>query len=324
MRIALLPFLVPALCLAQGQGNPRLVFEAPDFDFGQVAPAAVVKHAFRVTNAGDAPLTISRLVPGCGCTSALAGKETLAPGESTALEVTFNTAGESGGIRKSVRVFSDDPIEPVQAVYFEAKVLPEVHASAEAVLFQDLTRADRPKASVKLTSGTGRPIRVDGPPRPGTPWLGVAFREDGNDLWVDFDLLADRLPKDKLQGTGTIALRLLNPGPSEVNLGVRWELRSAVTASPARVAWAEPAGRALHAAVHLEHREHLAFRVLRVRTTSPLLHAALASSRSAPLQTIQLTLSAQARPGDYEEKLVLVLDTPGHPELEVRVSAALR
>ena len=324
MRIALLPFLVSAICLAQGQGRPRLVLDAPDHDFGQIAPDTVVRHRFKVSNAGDADLTISRLVPGCGCTSVLAGKGTLAPGESTELEVAFNTAGESGGVRKSVQVASNDPVQPVQTLFFEAKVMPEVWTATDRVLFQDLNRQDHPKASVKLNSGTGRPIQVDRVTRPEAPWLGLATRADGNDLWVDLDLAASRLPGDKLSGTDTVALNLLNPGPSVVKLSVRWELRAPVVASPVRVAWSGPAGRDLRASIHLEHREDRPFRILSVRTSNPLLQAALPASRSAPRQTVRLTLSSLAKPGSYEEKALLTLDTPGHPELEIRVSAALR
>ena len=73
MRTALLLLLAPAMCLAQAQGRPRLVLEAPDFDFGQVVPGTVLKHRFTATNGGDAALSISRLQPECGCTTALVG-----------------------------------------------------------------------------------------------------------------------------------------------------------------------------------------------------------------------------------------------------------
>ena len=109
---------------------PRLILEAPDFDFGEVTPGTVLKHQFKATNAGDAALSISRLQPECGCTTAVVGKKTLAPGESTELEADFNTAGESGSVRKMVQVTSDDPASPVQNLYFEARILEGVSLSS--------------------------------------------------------------------------------------------------------------------------------------------------------------------------------------------------
>jgi hypothetical protein len=321
VRHSLLLMLVPAICSAQG--HPRLVLDAPDFDFGRVAEGTVLHHRFKATNAGDAPLTITRLLPGCGCTSAVMGKSLLAPGESTGLEVTFNTTGESGSVRKSVQVVTDDPDAPLQSLYFEAKVLLDVTPSSDQVLFLDLTREAHPKASIKLTSGTGLPIKVGAIDLPEAPWLGVSTRAEGNDLWVDFDLAAARLPMNQLHGTDTIVMHLENPAPSVVKLAVRWEVRAPVSASPARVAWTGASGQDLRATVRLQHRQQRPFRILSARTSSPLLRVAVSPSGSAPVQLVQLTLSSAATPGSYQETVFLTLDTPGHPVLEIRVVAYL-
>ena len=324
MRTVSLLLLASAVCLAQAQGHPRLILEAPDFDFGQVAQGTVLRHRFTATNGGDAALSISRLQPECGCTTALVGRKTLAPGESTELEVAFDTSGESGSVRKRVQVNSDDPASPVQNLYFEARLLEGVSVSSDRVLFPGLTRADAPRSSVKLTSGTGQPIRVVTLDRSDAPWLRVDTRPDGNDLWVDFRLQASRLPKNRLADTDTLVLHLANPEPSAVKLEVQWELRAPVTAVPERVAWAEPAGHDLTATVRMRQNERKPFRILAARTSNPLLRVAILSAKPAPVQEIRLTLASSAKPGAYQEKAYLTLDTPGHPVMEVRVAAALR
>jgi hypothetical protein len=324
MRMPLLALIVPALCLAQTPARPRMTLDALQHDFGKVPGASVVSHRFKVTNAGDAPLTISRLNPSCGCTSTVVGRETLAPGESTELEVTFNSAGALGPVLKSVQVVSDDPELPIRTLTFTADVLPEVKASPEEVRFEDLERGSRPQASVKVASGTGRPIQLGDVRLSEAPWLGVTTRMENKDLWVDFDLLASRLPQDKLSGTDTVTLQLANPNHSEVKLSVHWELRAPVTATPARVAWSEPAGQDLRASVQLASRDHKPFRILSARTSNPLLMVSGLSPRAAVSQGVQLRLSPAAAPGTYEEKAFLTLDSPGHPEFEIRVAASLR
>lgn len=323
MRLAALALFVPALCLAQTQEVPRMALDSLHHDFGRLAPDTQAAHRFTITNAGNAPLVIGPVNPSCGCTSTVVGRQTLAPGESTELEVTFNTAGLKGVARRTVEVRSNDPIEASQTLSIEAEVLGDVLPSTETVLLQDLVPRDRRKVSVKLASATSQAIVVTGVDLSPAPWLGVATREAGKDLYVDFDLLARRLPPGKLYGTDTAALHLNNPRPSVVNLSVRWEVRAPVRATPERVAWAEPAGQELLQPVRLESRAHKPFRILSARTSSPLLQVRDLSPRAAASQTVQLLLSAAALPGVYDERAFLTLDTPGHPEFEIRVAASL-
>jgi hypothetical protein len=324
VKLSQLALFVPAICLAQAPGQPKLVLDSTDFDFGKIDPDATVSHRFKASNAGNGPLTISRLSPSCGCTSTLAGKNILAPGESTELEITFNSYGQSGSIRKSVTVFSDDPSEPTRTLTFEAEVKPYITVTPDHVLFRDLARTDRRKTSVRLSSETGRAIQVNDVSLSTAPWLGVATREVGNDLWVDLDLLARKLPPGKLTGTDTIALRLFNPQPSIVNLRVTWELRVPVISTPAQVAWAEPAGQTLRAFLKLKSRDRQPFRIVSTRTSNPMLTVAEIKPGAAVQHDVQVLLSSEAKPGVYEEKAFLTLDTPGHPEFEIRVSASLR
>ena len=133
MRLTFLALLVPAICMAQTVGQPRLRLDEPHYEFGRIAPGATVTHRFKASNEGDRPLTISRLNPSCGCTSTLVGKSTLAPGESTELEVTFNAAGHPGLNQKSVEVVSDDPTQPVQTLSFGAEVMQDIEPAVQCM-----------------------------------------------------------------------------------------------------------------------------------------------------------------------------------------------
>ncbi|MGA2082289.1 MAG: DUF1573 domain-containing protein [Holophaga sp.] len=234
MRPLLFALCLPALALVQAQARPRLVLDAPDFDFGKLAPNAIVTHGFIATNAGDTPLTIARLTPGCGCTSSIAGKSTLAPGESTTLEVTFHSAGNSGHVKKTVALSCDDPDRPEQMLTFEAEIQADVIVPTPDVWFRDLDPASYPTASVMVESGTGQPLALTDVKLSRAPWLGVTTREEGQDLWVDLELAARDLPPGKRTGTDTITLVLANPRPQVVTLSVHWERRAqAKTRKPA-------------------------------------------------------------------------------------------
>jgi len=323
MHLAPLALIVPAVCLAQAPGQPRMVIDAPDHDFGNLIPEKTVTHTYTVRNAGSAPLTILQVNASCGCTSTVAGKRTLAPGESTGLEVTFDASGVVGGVEKSVQVVTNDPVEPVRTLTFRAQVLPAIGVSPERLEFMDVLPGERRQGAAKLTSGTGMPIVLHEVTLSEAPWLGVATREEGQDLWVDFDLLGRKLPPGKLSGTDSVTLRVGNPAITTFKVQVHWERPAPVTASPARVAWAEPAGRELRATVQLQSVDHKPFRILAARSSNPLLHVTSASPAAATRQAVNLVLSRRAPAGQYAETATLTLDTPGHPEFELRVAAAL-
>jgi hypothetical protein len=324
MRIPLTLLLAPAVCLAQAPAAPHISFDAMHHDFGKIPGDAKVTHRFKVTNTGKVMLNITRLNPSCGCTSTVVGKWSLAPDESTEVEVTFNPAGFRGLSRKSIQVVSDDPSTPVATLTFEAEVVREVMPSTDSVFFQDLVRTTPRKASVKLASGNDKPVKVTDAKAPGAPYLSAETRQDGNDAWVDITLDGRKIPAGKTMGADPIFIRTSNAKVPAVTVTVQWEMRASVTASPARVAWKEPAGSRLEAEVVLRQVDKKPFRVISAKTSNPLLSVEGMYSPAAASQTLTVALSDQARAGLYTERVTLALDDPDQPELEIRVSADLR
>ena len=159
MRPVLLALALPAICLAQAP-QPRLTLKATHHDFGRIPPDRTVSYRFQARNTGTDLLTITDLKPTCGCTSTVVGRKTLAPGESTELEVSFNPVGFNGVVHKSVQVLSDDPRAPAQTLDFQADVAPVVFPLSQEILLDGLARTELRKRSILLTSGTSAPIRV--------------------------------------------------------------------------------------------------------------------------------------------------------------------
>jgi len=321
MRFPALVFLAPVVCLAQAA--PHISFDATHFDFGKIPGDVKVSHRFKVTNTGQAPLNITRLNPSCGCTSTVIGKWTLAPQESTEVEVNFNPAGFRGVSHKSIQVISDDPASPT-TLTFEADVVREIMPSTESVFFQDLVRNVPRKASVKLSSGTDKPVALTEAKAPGAPYLAAALRQDGRDAWVDITLDGRKIPAGRQVGADAIIVRTANPKVPTVTLTVQWEMRASVTADPLRVAWSETVGQELHTRVVLKQVDGKPFRILSSKTTNPVLSVEGITKNPAARHEIEVVLAADAKPGLYTEKVVLTLDDPNQPELELRVSASLR
>ncbi|BDU75003.1 DUF1573 domain-containing protein [Mesoterricola silvestris] len=321
MRSILSSLLVPALCMAQA---PVISVDQPHFDFGKLYGDAKAVHRFRISNKGNAPLNISRLNPSCGCTSTVIGQWTLNPGQSTEVEATFNPAGFRGTVHKSIQVVSNDPANPTVDLTFEAELLREIMPSTEAVFFQDVLRTSPRKASVRLVSGNGKPVRVTEVKAPGAPYLHGSARAEGNDAWVDILVDGSRIPASRTSGTDAVVVKTDNPRAALINLTVQWELRASVVAEPGRVAWVEPAGRELRSKVVLKQVDGKPFRVLSARTTNPVIRVEGAGKGAASHQDLQVILAANAKAGMYSEKVILTTDSPDQPEVEIRVAASLR
>jgi Protein of unknown function (DUF1573) len=86
---------------------PKLVFEKEVHDFGQINQGEKVLYSFKFTNTGAAPLIISRAYGSCGCTVPKYPKEPIAPGESSTIDVSFDSEGKKGIVKKKVTILSN-------------------------------------------------------------------------------------------------------------------------------------------------------------------------------------------------------------------------
>jgi hypothetical protein len=79
-------------------------------DWGKVSPKdSPLKTNIVIKNTGNELLRITKMKPGCGCTTAPLKKDSLAPGESTVVEVSLNISGNTGGVTKSISITTNDP-----------------------------------------------------------------------------------------------------------------------------------------------------------------------------------------------------------------------
>ncbi len=92
---------------AEGQKS-AITFEQPEYDFGKVESGKLVKHTFKFTNTGNAPLLLQNVTASCGCTVPNEWpKEPIAPGESGEIAVEFDSKGRIGAQNKTVTVQSN-------------------------------------------------------------------------------------------------------------------------------------------------------------------------------------------------------------------------
>jgi len=124
-------FLFSSVVFAQ-LFQPTLILQQTSFDFGDIKQGDKVSHTFVIYNSGGDLLKISDVKASCGCTAAAPEKNELAPGESTNLVVTFNSARRMGKQSKTVRIYSNDPENPEMLLSISGNVVSANQTSAGA------------------------------------------------------------------------------------------------------------------------------------------------------------------------------------------------
>ncbi len=102
--------------------GPVLVIPETKFDFGYVPQGAEVSHVFWLKSVGDEPVHITQITAGCSCTKAPLESDSIAPADSTRLEITFNSRRYRNRLTKKIRL-SSNADEIMQRILIEATVV---------------------------------------------------------------------------------------------------------------------------------------------------------------------------------------------------------
>jgi len=84
-------------------GPPPIVFEPAILDLGEMQADIPKTGKLMIRNVTDKPVTIARAIAGCGCTTANAPRDPIAPGTAVEMEITLKP-GPKQGLRLSKRV----------------------------------------------------------------------------------------------------------------------------------------------------------------------------------------------------------------------------
>ncbi|MGD0781546.1 MAG: DUF1573 domain-containing protein [Candidatus Aminicenantales bacterium] len=90
----------------------KIVFKEDAWNFGKSKGGEDLVHEFVFKNEGDAALHIKNVETSCGCTAALVSDQSVDPGKTGRIKITFSTRGYSGEVSRFVYVESDDPVSP--------------------------------------------------------------------------------------------------------------------------------------------------------------------------------------------------------------------
>jgi len=98
----------------------EISFKTTTIDYGTIAKGSDGLRVFEFTNTGNAPLIITDVRSSCGCTIPKKPEKPVAPGESSTIEVKYDT-NRVGPIRRTITVLSN-ATEPMVALKINGEV----------------------------------------------------------------------------------------------------------------------------------------------------------------------------------------------------------
>lgn len=92
-------------------------------DLGKVNEGSKTIAEFVLTNHGQSLLNIRKVKSNCACFLAELQKENVKPGKSVTLKGTFDASNRKGNQNKSITIYTNDPVDPVQVVSIKASIV---------------------------------------------------------------------------------------------------------------------------------------------------------------------------------------------------------
>lgn len=139
---------------------PKVSIPEPEYNFGLVHQGDIVKRSFVVNNSGKGTLQILRVVPSCGCTAAVAKSSTLGPGDSTTVDVEFDTRGFSGEKEKSIRIVTNDPDSPITVLNLKGQIGVDVNLEPQRLFFGEVNKNQTVERSFKISIRKESPVKI--------------------------------------------------------------------------------------------------------------------------------------------------------------------
>ncbi len=139
---------------------PRLVCDAPEFDFGVVDNSQNVEHTFLLRNEGNLTLEISQVRPACGCTVANISERNVPAGGETKISTKLSLAGRQGQQHKAITVESNDPQQPRFMLTLKGTAGTAVDVQPSRLMQSQLPPGSQPTGTVQITGMAGTPFKV--------------------------------------------------------------------------------------------------------------------------------------------------------------------
>jgi Protein of unknown function (DUF1573) len=283
-------------------------------DFGLVPRGPTLTHYFLVTNKSDKQVHIAGVRVSCGCTTATALQQALAPGQSTAIQALMDTRRFSGHKQVTIFVSFDQPQWDEVQLFVRAYGSDDISVSPAEFVFPGKVKLGTPatsKVTIQFTSGNWQILGNE----QDSGYVEASFKEVRRDASsVVYEVTAS-LRKDTPAGKWftDVWLKTNQGGLPKIRIPLTVEIESAA-AAPRTITFGEiKAGESAERKISVKGAKP--FRVMKVEGADGEV-TAKTSEVAKDEQEVTITFKP-SKAGIFDRKLIVVTDLSDLKQIEV-------
>jgi hypothetical protein len=299
------------------------LFEELSKDFGAVPRGPTLSHPFRLTNNTANALHISSVRVSCGCVSASAAQDDLAPGQTTTVDAKMDTNRFSG--HKSVTIFVqfDQPSWEEVRLVVQANGRDDVSVTPEAFHLGQAKRGTSPAGSVTATFYGTSDAQITEVLRESNyvlTELNELKREGGTVSYQVKAAIRSDAPVGKWYTD--VWLKTNNPSMPKVRVPLTVEIESALTVSPGDVNFGtiKPGATAERKIIV---RGVKPFRIVKIEGVDDQLKVSDSAKDSKAMHVLTVALKP-TKSGELSRKLKVITDLKEDSEVEFEAKAQVK
>ncbi len=140
--------------------HPAIFFKNPDFNFGQIYKHQKVEYVYKFENQGNDTLKIIKVKTSCGCTAAILTNDTIPPGETGEIKVTYSSGSSSGNVKKTITVQSNDPNTTKFRLTISGEIISDLIIKPEYIDFGSIPAGGNASETVTIKSQTKPDFKI--------------------------------------------------------------------------------------------------------------------------------------------------------------------
>ena len=171
--------------VAAGSKFSKIELETNLYEMGVIANDKLAHAQIKVHNRGTADLKITDVKTSCGCTIGKMVNPIIAPGESGTLEITVDPSRiPLFYAKKTLTLFTNDPLNPNPRVDVETHVQPEYELIPENFNFAELRQGNAGESTIRLRQLQEAPLEITALTlRQNSPHLTAKYESVPEDKW---------------------------------------------------------------------------------------------------------------------------------------------
>jgi hypothetical protein len=306
--------------------GPRIEFDQKEADAGVVKRGEEAVLRFTVKNTGQADLNLTKVTAGCACVVSKYDSR-IPPGGNAQIEVTMQTKGLRGEVKKAMRVECDDPAQPVTILRLRVVVQAPVDVQPGDLVSIDYKKGLEATQEFILAANEGPPLEVkrvnSSHPDIQVTTLPPEVDEKGKQICKVKVTRAANLPPRAFQSI----VRVETNNPEEPALYLRFTGKplDAVSFLPEKILFPLTAQTPLPLRRSVTFmRQEGQFKVLEATTDDPHLEVTIRPVKPGHVYNVTLTYKGGWPDGNTQGRVVVKMDDPDLPQVEVPFLAAVR